>query len=110
MQAAAFTREFEKAWVVYPKTNGSKTDAFKAWEKVVTPVLNELMLDAITDAIEAQKKYKASMDRRQEFCPEFPFMQKWINGRRWENQTLEVPGVQGTDAERTPGRHDDVVQ
>ncbi|MDP2660372.1 MAG: hypothetical protein Q8R28_06560 [Dehalococcoidia bacterium] len=57
----------------------------KRWKKLKLPE-HELQTDEMLEAIEAQKAHKAECDRRGVFCPEFPFAQKWLDGRRWENK------------------------
>ena len=93
-----YTLEFEKWWNLYPKNNGSKFAAFKAWEIHVKPILNELVPDDMTEAVEAQITYKAEMDKRGEFCAEFPHGERWLKQRRWENKP-EVPQNDGTRLE-----------
>ena len=82
---------FEGVWARYPKTNGSKADAFKAFQKA-NP--NTDALQQWLTAIDAQKTAKTADDRRGVFHPEFPYLERWIKGKRWEN----VPKVDSSEA------------
>ncbi len=85
-----YTPSFERVWKVYPRTNGSKWDGFTAWEKHKPKDDGDLFADDCIDAIEKQKAYKSFWDSAGEFCAEFPYFERWMKGRRWENKP-EIP-------------------
>ena len=80
----SYSPEFDRFWLAYPRTNGSKTDAFKRWKALKLPE-HELQVDEMVDALIVQKVHKETCDAQGIFCPEFPFAEKWLRGRRWEN-------------------------
>ena len=76
---------FERVWAVYPQNNGAKYAAYKKFQKQ-NP--NDIEVDDWIEAIEMQKNYQAYCKENNLFYPEFPFLQKWIGERRWENKPI----------------------
>ena len=78
--------EFEIFWKAYPRTNASKSKTLEVFKKTTFPSLQELL-----EALLLQIQEKEIKDRSGIFHPEFPFPQKWLNQKRWENKPdLEV--------------------
>lgn len=81
-----YTPEFDRLWAAYPKTNGSKKAAFKRYcDKNLRLPRHEYHVDEMLYAIDTQIRYKAWRDRNNEFCAEFPFLEKWLKEERWDN-------------------------
>lgn len=70
---------FEDFWREYPVKKG-KHQAFKEWEK-----LNPSP-DITIPALKAQIENKARCEKIGEFCAEFPYPERWIRLRRWEDE------------------------
>lgn len=70
---------FEKFWTAYPRKE-NKQKAIVAFEKI-NP--DDLMLDAMLQAIERQK---ASSQWQEEGGRFIPHPTTWLNGRRWEDE------------------------
>ncbi len=73
--------EFEIFWKAYPKTNASKSKTLEVFKKTSFPSLDELL-----EALRLQIQEKKLKDAAGIFHPEFPFPQKWLNQKRWENK------------------------
>jgi hypothetical protein len=86
----AYTTTFENLWANYPKTNGSKLEAFKAWTAIgleSDPRTLELALRRLSE-------YR--------LCPQWkngyvPHAATWLRQRRWETEpdTTERGGNRG---------------
>ncbi len=90
---------FEKLWPHYPKNNGTKKAAYPAFKKAKP---NELEIDDWIESIKAQKAYKVHMDSTGQFCPEFPFLQKWIKEERWTNKPVVSMETTAPEAKAKP--------
>jgi hypothetical protein len=86
----SYTLFFEAFWDNYPKTNGSKHEAFKAWRQVGLE--------------SAPKTLELAMRRLSEYClcPQWkigyvPHAATWLRQRRWETEpdTTERGGKRG---------------
>lgn len=77
---------FEILWKKYPirKEKKKALEAFKALK------LDNGNFDGIINALNAQIAHKESCDRNNRFCPEFPYLQRWLKNRRWEDETKEA--------------------
>lgn len=74
--APAYTEKFTAFWEIYPRTNGSKAEAFKAWRK--QPACENGNYDTVLSSL-----------RQYVSCPQWiegyvPHAATWINQRRWE--------------------------
>jgi len=74
--------EFSLFWKEYP-IKKEKPKALKQWEKTKPNV------DTLLTALRKQIRYKKECDGNGKFCPEFPFAEKWIKNRRWEDEVTE---------------------
>lgn len=77
-QTNKYTEKFSEFWKIYPLTNGSKAEAFKAWRK--QPCCENGSYDLIIARV---KEYT--------ICPQWldgfiPHAATWINQKRWESQ------------------------
>lgn len=79
--------DLKRFWETYPKTTGAIKIASERWDTVVKPLYktNPEIGAEILSSLKAQIAHKAEMDRRKEFCAAFPFAEKWLKERRWEN-------------------------
>mgnify|MGYP003592542477 CR=1 FL=1 len=77
---------FESFYSHYPK-HEAKKKALDAWIKL-NPDNN--LKEQILNAIENQKRHKARLKDRNEFCPAWPLPATWLKGHRWED---EIPNV-----------------
>lgn len=93
-----YTPEFERVWTIYPNHN-AKREALKRWDTLKLP-LHELHTDEMVEAIQAQITYKKACDAQGTFCAEFPFLQKWLRGARWEYKPGSPPPLPLTPRQR----------
>ena len=77
---------FENFYSLYPK-HEAKKKALEVWMKLHP---DAILQEKILDAIEKQKKHKAGLKSRNEFCPDWPLPATWLNGRRWEDEISNV--------------------
>ena len=78
---------FSLFWAAYPKKK-SKGEAEKAFIKIKP---DNVLLDKILKAIEAQKK---SPDWIKDSGQFIPYPATWLNGKRWEDETTIPPEIQ----------------
>ena len=81
-----YTSNFIKFWSAYPN-KVSKKAAFKAWEKAK----DMPSIEAVLDAIEKQKKWRAEANG--EFRPEWKHPATWINQGCWDD-VIEIQNSQ----------------
>lgn len=95
--------EFDEFWLVYPKKK-SKADAEKAWRKLAP---SPELCQQIQASIAAQL---GSEDWRKDGGKFIPFPATWLNGRRWEDETLGTIRVAAPKREcpHTPPCHSPV--
>ena len=70
-----YTEKFESFWKLYPRTNGSKSDAFKAWKKA------NLENGTFPRVMESLQLYLSCPKWKSGFVKH---ASTWINGRMWE--------------------------
>jgi hypothetical protein len=80
--------DFILFWKDYP-VKKEKPRALKEWEKL-KPDIN-----LILPILQAQIKHKQQCDKINKFCPEFPYAERWIKNRRWEDEIPEEEMVPG---------------
>lgn len=73
---------FASFYESYPVRKG-KQPALKAWSKL-NP--GEDLKQTIMEAIENQRRHKAELKERNQFCPEWPYPATWLNQHRWEDE------------------------
>ena len=74
---------FHLFWEKYP-IKKERTKAFKEWEK------NKPDIKTILPALKAQIEHKLKCDSENTFCPEFPYPERWIKNRKWEDEILKI--------------------
>jgi len=77
---------FDKLWAVYPIKIGKK----KSKELFLSINFTEEMFNLVMSSIDKQVKYKAHMDAKNEFYPQFKHLERWIKNEEWDN---EVPDI-----------------
>lgn len=87
---------FGRFWNAYPKKM-AKGGAQKAWKKLkVAPSF----LDTILMAIEKQKQ---STNWKKDEGKFIPYPATWLNGRRWEDETVSTGSETGASLRNLPG-------
>lgn len=81
-----YTSSFLELWAIYPN-KANKFKAFKAWSKIKEP---GKIIGVMAQAISQQTIDKARLKGNGDFCPEWPHLSTWLNGRRWEDEPLEA--------------------
>lgn len=76
-------KSFDQFWAAYPKKT-AKQQALKAFQKL-NP--NEELLNMILTSLERQKH---SVQWTKDGGQYIPYPASWLNGRRWEDETMEV--------------------
>jgi hypothetical protein len=90
--ASADGESFEKFWQVYPRRE-AKEAARRAWRKLApTPELQEVILAAI-------ERQKQSEQWQREVRRYVPLPGKWLNERRWEDETGQTATAPSPDSE-----------
>ena len=101
---------FEKFWRTIPKEcKGSKVQALRQWKAKAIDIRGELFLDHLIESHAKQYRYYQAEKRKTGWGARPQDIIRWLRDERWEDETPDA-GSQATDAERTPGRHDDVVR
>jgi hypothetical protein len=92
-----YALEFEKVWKIYSRLNNTKKK--KSFEKFVSrskagtlPEADKLIADINRQISEKQKAVTA-----RKFVPEWPALDVWFNGDRWNDSFSSGPAVQVTD-------------
>ncbi len=75
---------FEQIWNLYP-IHRDKQKALDLWRKEKL----DCLFDEIRDAIDRQNATKKANDAAGTFYPEFPYLHRWLKGRRWEDEIGE---------------------
>lgn len=88
-----YSEDFEQFWKAYPKKAG-KPDAWEAWKK-----LNGTRPDVQT-LLDSVRQHASSDDWTRERGRFIPWPQKFLNGRRWEDEITELPFDQVSDITR----------
>lgn len=83
--ASRLQTSFDQFWKAYPKKS-AKGDAEKAFKKIAP---NAELLQAILDAIEAQKHGKAWLDEDGKYIPN---PATWLNAKRWDDEVVPYAG------------------
>lgn len=78
-----FEKSFNEFWSAYPKKT-AKQSALKAWRKL-NP--NEELTQKIFAALEQHKRSAQWLKNNGQYIP---YAASWLNGRRWEDETMEV--------------------
>ncbi len=94
---------FEQIWRIYP-IKRERQKALELWRKEKL----DSVFDKIRDAIDRQNVTKKANDAAGTFCPEFPYLHRWLKGRRWEDEIDEEEAKNhethvATDARPTEG-------
>lgn len=84
--------DFAVFWLAYPKKQ-DKQNALKAWKKLNPDAETQRK---IILAIQAQR---ASPQWQKENGQFIPMPSTWLNGRRWEDQPIQVPGGKQVSAQ-----------
>jgi len=79
-RAPRYPADFSAFWDAYPRRE-NKAEAYKAWKRAR---IGEGMLERILSALAVQKQARKWQEEGGKFVP---YAQKWINGRRWEDET-----------------------
>lgn len=74
---------FNRFWVAYPRKT-AKQQALKAWQKLKP---DEGLTDTILSALE---RFKQTEQWRKDNGQYIPYPATWLNGRRWEDETMEA--------------------
>jgi hypothetical protein len=78
-----YIAQFEKFYEVYPRKE-AKQKALKLW--LGKPELSNGLFDTIMAALEGQKAHKAHLKAQNQFCPEWPYPDKWLKDERWNDE------------------------
>lgn len=85
-------RFFGEFWKIYPVKKEKKA-AMKEWSNAnITP----LLFPTIISELKKQIAFKDHCDKIDEFCPEFPYPERWIKKKKWTDETPEI---------KEPGKH-----
>jgi hypothetical protein len=71
--------DFSLFWQLYP-IKKEKPKALKEWQKL------KPNLEIILSALKTQIEHKKKSDLKNKFCPEFPYPERWLRNRRWEDE------------------------
>jgi hypothetical protein len=74
---------FDRFWFAYPRKR-AKQSALKAWQKIKP---DDSLLMTMLKALEHQK---SSQEWQKDGGQFIPYPATWLNGRRWEDEPLEV--------------------
>lgn len=80
-----YSNAFQSFWDEYPK-HTSKKSALKEWKSIP----NKPPIDAILEALRAQKRNKAELQAAGQFCPEWPDPERWIKKERWNDEIIKI--------------------
>jgi hypothetical protein len=81
----AYSTNFLELWVLYPKKEG-KHDAFKAYNRAIKGGADHGII------IAAVRTFRDSVEREGTEKRYIPGAEKWLNGRRWEDETASGTG------------------
>ncbi|QEL14764.1 hypothetical protein [Limnoglobus roseus] len=87
INSSSYLPEFESFWSTYPKNNGSKKDAARAYERVTTKgVTHETILDGA-------RRYAAYISAKPDGAQFTKHGSAWLNGHFWESEwSINPPG------------------
>ncbi len=72
-------RDFESFWTEYP-IKKEKNKALTYWKKLKPDI------QIVQSALQIQINQKNQCDADGKFCPEFPYPERWIKNKRWEDE------------------------
>jgi uncharacterized protein YdaU (DUF1376 family) len=93
---SAYTPAFEEFWAAYPRRDGSKFDAFKAYQQSI---------DGGTDhgrILESVRQFAAHVQRSGTEKSKVAHASTWLNGRRWESDYSPDPAARAPAAGGKP--------
>ena len=86
LDLCAKKQNFDMFWAMYPVRKVKKN----AEKKFLALELTQELFDEMLKALDAQIKHKQQCDSQDIFCPEFPYAERWISQRRWEDEINEA--------------------
>jgi len=75
---------FENLWKSYPVSG--RRGKQKAEEEFKKLKLKPDQIDKVMQSLESQITHKVECERDRKFCPEFPYLERWLKNRRWEDE------------------------
>jgi uncharacterized protein YdaU (DUF1376 family) len=81
-----YTSDFLELWNIYPRKDGSKSDAFKSYQKAVKETAHETIIAGL-------KKYAEA--NRGKDVQYIAHATTWLNGKRWEAEYASQPAKRG---------------
>ena len=73
---------FSQLWKLYP----IKKEKQKAIAEFKNAKIQNDKFDEITNALKLQIAHKDDCDKNGKFCPEFPYLHRWIKSKRWTDE------------------------
>jgi len=84
---------FDELWDAYP-IHRNKQDALQVFKRRKP---DDLLFARMMKAIKEQKKWREAMAEEEQWIEGWPYLQKWLNKKRWEDELLAPEGSEPVD-------------